>query len=112
MLNPSFAAIEIPFDPNISGGSSLALSWHGFLSFVAVAVAVWLVARAARQEPAVTADMVYNTSIWGIIGGIIGARVVHVADNWDVAAADIEGQLNGMDIDHGAPDSQSGWVAQ
>lgn len=83
MPNLPIAAIEIPFDPNISGGSGFALSWHGFLSFVAVAVAVWLVARAARREPSVTADMVYNTAIWGIIGGIIGARLVHVADNWD-----------------------------
>ncbi len=83
MPNLPFAAIEIPFDPNISGGSSVALSWHGFLSFVAVTVAVWIVARGARKDPAITADMVYNTAIWGIIGGIIGARVVHVADNWD-----------------------------
>ena len=84
MLKVPFAAIEIPFDPNISGGSSFALSWHGFLSFIAVAVAVWLVARAARKEPSITSDMVYNTAIWGIVGGIIGARTVHVADNWDV----------------------------
>lgn len=83
MPNIPIAAIEMPFDPNITGGSSFALSWHGFLSFVAVAVAVWLVARAARREPTVTADMVYNTAIWGIIGGIVGARIVHVGDNWD-----------------------------
>ncbi len=83
MPNFPLAAIEIPLDPNISGGDGFALSWHGFLSFVAVAVAVWLVARAARREPSVTADMVYNTAIWGIIGGILGARIVHVADNWD-----------------------------
>ena len=83
MPNFPIAAIEIPFDPNISGGSSFALSWHGFLSFVAVAVAVWLVARSARRDPAIVPDMVYNTAIWGIIGGILGARIVHVADNWD-----------------------------
>jgi phosphatidylglycerol:prolipoprotein diacylglycerol transferase len=84
MLNAPFAAIEIPFDPYILGGSRFALSWHGFLSFIAVAVAVWFVARAARKEPAVTSDMVYNVAIWGIVGGILGARIVHVADNWDL----------------------------
>ena len=89
MPNLPVAAIGLPFDPNISGGSSFALSWHGFLSFVAVAVAVWLVARAARSEPGVTADMVYNTAIWAIIGGIIGARIVHVADFWDVYSNDL-----------------------
>jgi phosphatidylglycerol:prolipoprotein diacylglycerol transferase len=84
MPNLPLAAIEIPFDPNISGGSSFALSWHGFLSFIAVAVAVWLVSRAARNEPTITSDMVYNVAIWGIVGGIVGARTVHVADNWDI----------------------------
>ena len=89
MLNAPLAAIEIPFDPNILGGSSFALSWHGFLSFVAVAVAVWFVSRAARKESTVTSDMVYNVAIWGIIGGIIGARVVHVADFWDQYSNDL-----------------------
>lgn len=83
------AAIGLPFDPNISGGSGFALSWHGFLSFVAVAVAVWLVSRAARNVRGVDADMVYNTAIWGIIGGIMGARLVHVADNWDTYGNDL-----------------------
>lgn len=89
MLNAPLAAIEIPFDANILGGSSFALSWHGFLSFIAVAVAVWFVSRAARKESTVTADMVYNVAIWGIVGGIIGARVVHVADFWDQYSNDL-----------------------
>jgi phosphatidylglycerol:prolipoprotein diacylglycerol transferase len=83
------AAIGLPFDPNITGGSGFALSWHGFLSFVAVAVAVWLVARAARTERGVDVDMVYNTAIWAIVGGILGARLVHVADNWDKYGNDL-----------------------
>ena len=28
-------------------------------------------------------DIIYNTASWGIIGGIIGARFVHIADNLD-----------------------------
>jgi phosphatidylglycerol:prolipoprotein diacylglycerol transferase len=88
MPTPPVAAIGLPFDPNIGGGTSVALSWHGFLSFVAVAFAVWFVARAARKER-FDPDMVYNTAIWGIIGGIIGARLVHVADNWDVYGNDL-----------------------
>ncbi len=74
-------SISIPFDPNIFGGSGFLLSWHGFLSFVAVAVAVYLSVRWARRE-GISSEVVYNTAIWGILGGIIGARVVHVADNW------------------------------
>jgi len=73
--------VEIPFDPNIIDTGGFVLAWHGLLSFVGVAVAVWLVARWARAER-LDDDMVYNTAIWAILGGIVGARVVHVADNW------------------------------
>ncbi|HCI86779.1 MAG TPA: prolipoprotein diacylglyceryl transferase [Dehalococcoidia bacterium] len=82
------AAIEIPFNPNIvAAGGNFSLSWHGFLSFVGVAVAVWMVGRAAVREN-LDQEMVYNTAIFGIVGGIIGARLVHVADNWGIYGDD------------------------
>ena len=73
--------INIPFSPNLIDAGSFVLSWHGLLSFAGVSTAVWLVARWARQER-LDPDMVYNTAIWAILGGIVGARVSHVADNW------------------------------
>ena len=80
---PFLAAIKIPFNPNIIDSGGFTLSWHGFLSFIGVAVAVWIVVRQARREQIIT-DQVYNVAIWGIIGGIIGARVTHVLDNTDI----------------------------
>jgi phosphatidylglycerol:prolipoprotein diacylglycerol transferase len=62
--------------------SSVTVSWHGFFSFVAVATAVLLVGRWAplyKLDP----DDVLSVAVWAIIGGVIGARVVHVIDNWD-----------------------------
>lgn len=73
--------ISIPFNPYIFHSGSFSLSWHGFFSFVGVAVAVYLVARWAKRDK-INPDIVYNTAVFAIIGGIIGARVVHVADNW------------------------------
>jgi len=73
--------IRIPFDPNIINTGGFVLAWHGLLSFVGVAVAVYLVARWARQDR-LDPDMVYNTAVWAILSGIVGARIVHVADNW------------------------------
>ena len=76
--------IEIDVGPNLfSGFQAYAFSWHGFFSFVAVATAVILVGRWAplkRIEP----DDIYSIAIWAIIGGVIGARLVHVVDNWDL----------------------------
>ncbi len=74
-------SIAIPFDPDIFGGANFSLSWHGFMSFVAVGVAVYLSARWARQAR-IEPEFVYNTAMWAILGGIVGARIVHVADNW------------------------------
>lgn len=81
------AAIEIPFNPNLVAGGNLSLSWHGLLSFVGVAAAIWMVGRAAKRD-GLDQDLVYNTAIFGIIGGIIGARLVHVFDNWDIYGSD------------------------
>ena len=78
--------IEIPFDPNIFDSGSFTLSWHGFMSFIAVGGAVYLVGRWAKKE-GIDPDVVYNVAVFGIIGGILGARIVHVADNWDFYSA-------------------------
>ncbi|MBI4306355.1 MAG: prolipoprotein diacylglyceryl transferase, partial [Chloroflexi bacterium] len=80
--------IRIPFDPNIISSGSFTLSWHGLLSFVAVAAAVVLVARWAKRD-GIDPDIVYNPAVGAIAGGIIGARIVHVADNWHIYRHDL-----------------------
>jgi len=76
--------IKIPFNPNIVSTGAFTLSWHGVFAFAAVAIAVYLVNRWSRREglDARYPGMVFNTAIWAIIGGIIGARLVHVVDHW------------------------------
>ena len=73
--------IEIDIGPNLVEWGSFVLSWHGFFSFIAVATAVYLVGRWAPLR-GIDPDAIYSIAIWGIIGGIIGARLVHVIDNW------------------------------
>ena len=74
-------AIPINFNPNMFAIGNFVLSWHGFFSVVAMAVGVWMAGRAAKKEN-LDKELVYNTAIWGIIGGILGARVVHIIDFW------------------------------
>jgi phosphatidylglycerol:prolipoprotein diacylglycerol transferase len=52
------------------------------LTFVAVAVAVWLVARWGAKDGMIV-DSIYSVAVWAIIGGVIGARLLHVIDFWD-----------------------------
>ena len=74
--------VEISVGPNLTAFSSFVLSWHGLFSFIAVASAVLLVGRWAPTR-GVHADDIYSIAIWAILGGIVGARIVHVVDNWD-----------------------------
>ncbi len=73
--------VEIEIGPNLVTLGTFILSWHGFFSFVAVGAAVFLVGRWAPMK-GIDPDDIYSIAIWAIIGGIIGARVVHVVDNW------------------------------
>ena len=82
-----FDAIGIPFDPYIFGGTTTAFSWHGFLTFIAVGTAIWMSGRAAIRAQ-LDQEQVYNTALWGVLGGIIGARIVHVVDHWAIYGDD------------------------
>ena len=73
--------IEIDIAPNLFTGA-LSISWHGFFSFIAIGTAVLLVGRWAPLR-GVDPDAIYSIAIWAIIGGFIGARLVHVIDSWD-----------------------------
>ena len=73
--------IRIGINPNLVD-TPLLISWHGFLTFVSVAVAVTLIVRWARREE-IDSDTIYAVAVWAVIGGIIGARLVHVIDRWD-----------------------------
>ncbi len=74
--------VEIVVGPNLASFSAFVLSWHGFFSFIAVATAVFLVGRWAPAR-GIHPDDIYSIAIWAILGGILGARAVHVIDHWD-----------------------------
>ena len=81
-MNIPFMSIRIGIDPNMVEKGFFVLTWHGFLTFISVALAVFLVGRWAKKEGLVT-DAVYSVTVWAIIGGIIGTRVLHVVDRWN-----------------------------
>ncbi|MCH2508348.1 MAG: prolipoprotein diacylglyceryl transferase, partial [Dehalococcoidia bacterium] len=74
--------VYIGMNPYMIDAGGFVLSWHGFFAFLGVVVAVVLVTRWGPAK-GVPSDDVYGTAIWAIIGGIVGARLVHVIDRWD-----------------------------
>lgn len=77
----TLAAISIPFGPNIIDFGPFILAWHGFFTFLAVATSVFLAVRWGTRQ-GLSADAIYSIAVWAIIGGIVGARVVHIIDFW------------------------------
>ncbi len=76
------SSIAIGMNPNLVNAGGVILSWHGVFTFVAVATAVFLVVRWGTREGMV-ADVLYSAAMWAIIGGVVGARALHVIDFWD-----------------------------
>ena len=74
-------SITIGLNPNLIDFGGLVLSWHGFLTFVAVATSVFLVARWGSRD-GINVDAIYSVAVWCIGGGVIGARVLHIVDFW------------------------------
>lgn len=72
--------IPIPFGPDIHIGP-LTIAWHGVFTAVGIFFGVWLAIRMVRGR--VDEDAAYAVATWGVVGGIVGARLLHVADRWD-----------------------------
>jgi len=49
-------------------------------SDLAVAVALWLAGYLGAKRN-ISTDTIYNVAGWGVVGGIVGARLFHVADH-------------------------------
>ena len=87
--------IEIDIGPNLVDAVFVftwIVSWHGFFSFVAVATAVILVGRWGPLR-GIHPDDIYSIAIWAIIGGVVGARAVHVIDNWTLLYQHSPGEI-------------------
>ncbi len=71
--------IVLDLDPNIHLGP-ITLAWHGIFTAVGIFFGVWLSTKLVRMR--VSEADATAIATWGVVGGIIGARVFHVADCW------------------------------
>jgi phosphatidylglycerol---prolipoprotein diacylglyceryl transferase len=71
-------SIDIGFDPIIAQLGPFQLGWHGSFTALAVLVAIQLATVLGKRQ-AVDPDVVYGIAGWGVVGGLIGARLFHVA---------------------------------
>src|SRR5687767_4630622 len=79
-------AIAINIDPNLAQLGPFVLSWHGLFSAIGVIAGVTIGVRVAAESGA-DEEGSYNLALWSVAGGIVGARLFHVVDNWGYYAA-------------------------
>jgi len=79
-------AIVISIDPVIARLGPLMLRWYSLFFVLAILVGLWPGLREARRK-GLDVEQVKRLTIWAVIGGLIGARLFHVIDRWDLYAA-------------------------
>lgn len=77
--------MTISIDPVLVRLGPLALSWYGLAVAGAILVGVWLAIRLARPLGIGGAEL-ERLATWTIVGGLVGARLLHVVDRWELYA--------------------------
>ena len=71
--------IEIPWDPDITTLGGLLITWHGLFTAVGILAGVQLALRMARVV-GFDEDDAYTLALIGVPGGVIGARLLFIAE--------------------------------
>jgi phosphatidylglycerol---prolipoprotein diacylglyceryl transferase len=72
---------KITLDPIIFSLGHLHIRWYSLIVLTAISVGVWLLAREAARK-GFKKDDIYESAVWIIFGGLLGARLFHVLDHW------------------------------
>ncbi len=76
------ASIPSPSSGTIELGP-LTIHAYGLVIALGVVAAIWLLGRRLEARGAGTRDDAAAIGMWGVLGGVIGARLYHVATSWD-----------------------------
>lgn len=72
--------IKIGIDPEIAHFGGLLLTWHGVFVAIGIALGVWVAVKMAARAGFIE-DVSYTVALVGVATGIVGARVLFVAEN-------------------------------
>ena len=79
--------IEINIDPILVQLGPLVITWHGFFTAVGVLSGIWLATRLGAER-GFSEDDIMSVALWSVVGGILGARLMHVIDAWEYYVQD------------------------
>jgi prolipoprotein diacylglyceryl transferase len=78
--SPSSGVLEI---------GPLSIHAYGLMIALGVVAGVWLTGRRLEARGAGTRDDASSMAMWGVLAGVIGARLYHVATEWDSFSGDL-----------------------
>lgn len=79
--------LTIDLNPVLVHLGPLAVSWYGLAVMAALLVGIRLTLREARRK-GLPLEPIGDVVAWAVVGGLVGARLLHVVDRWDFYAAD------------------------
>lgn len=80
--------ININIDPNLGTIGPFQITWHGVFTALGIAAAV-IVAAYFGKKHGILEDDVYNVALWGVPGGIVGARLLYVIEHASTFKSDL-----------------------
>jgi phosphatidylglycerol---prolipoprotein diacylglyceryl transferase len=81
------ASIPSPSSGRLEIGP-LSLNAYGLMIALGVVAAVWLFGRRLEERNIGTREDANAIGVWGVIAGVIGARIYHVATDWELFEGD------------------------
>jgi phosphatidylglycerol:prolipoprotein diacylglycerol transferase len=79
--------LEINLDPTLITLGPLVITWHGVFTAVGVLAGILLAVRLGAER-GFSEDDILSVALWSVIGGILGARILHIIDQWSYYAQD------------------------
>jgi len=74
--------LDINLNPILFSIGSFEVRWYGVMIVVAVISGIGISLLEAKRRN-FSQDVIWDIGLWAVIGGIIGARLLHVIDKWD-----------------------------
>jgi phosphatidylglycerol---prolipoprotein diacylglyceryl transferase len=74
--------LDIDLNPILFSFGSFEIRWYGVMIVVAVMAAIGISLLEAKRRN-FSQDVIWDIGLWAVIGGIVGARLLHVIDKWE-----------------------------